>query len=173
MPRIIKKMTNFWKIILGSGQCQKCLDGGSWVSLALLKWHRNYYLFYFGSFTEFDVMSEERPELSTKWWTFGDLAKANMKIFRICVWIWICVSNVCLNNKSWKFSIFEKFFIKNNFVIIKSAVRHIDGFIKMFIRYDDNTVKCTSIILGMVYSRHPSEPDNSRTSSWKLILSFL
>ena len=23
-----------------------------------------------------------------------------MKVFRICVWIWICVSNMCLNNNS-------------------------------------------------------------------------
>ena len=35
--------------------------------LALLTWLRNSNLFYFGSFTEIDVMSEERPELSRKW----------------------------------------------------------------------------------------------------------
>ena len=28
------------------------------------------------------------------------VAKANMRVFRICVWIWICVSNVRLNNNS-------------------------------------------------------------------------
>ena len=28
------------------------------------------------------------------------VAKANMKVFWICVWIWICVWNVCLNNNS-------------------------------------------------------------------------
>ena len=36
MRRNIKKMTDICKIVLGSGQCQKCVDVGSWVSLALL-----------------------------------------------------------------------------------------------------------------------------------------
>ena len=29
------------------------------------------------------------------------VAMDNMKFFRICVWIWIWVSNMCLNNNSW------------------------------------------------------------------------
>ena len=29
-------MTDFWKIVLGSRECQKCVDGAFWVSLALL-----------------------------------------------------------------------------------------------------------------------------------------
>ena len=66
MPQIIKKMTNFWKIVLDSRQCQRCVDGGSWVSLELLRWLRNDNLFYFGRFTEFDVMSEEGRELSKR-----------------------------------------------------------------------------------------------------------
>ena len=65
-PRIIKKMTDMWKTVLGSTQCQKCVDGGSWISLALLTRLRNYKFYYFGSFTEFDVMSEECPQLSRK-----------------------------------------------------------------------------------------------------------
>ena len=65
-PQIIKKMTDFWENVSGSRQCQKCVDGGSWVSLALLTWLRNYKVFYFGSFTEFDVMSEKCPQLSRK-----------------------------------------------------------------------------------------------------------
>ena len=40
---------------------------GSQISLVLVMRLRNYKLLYFGSFTEFDVMSEERPELSRKW----------------------------------------------------------------------------------------------------------
>ena len=73
MPRIMKKMTDFWKIVLGSRQCQECVDGGSWVSLALLTWLRNYKVSYFGNLTEFGVMSEECPELSKKWRIFGEL----------------------------------------------------------------------------------------------------
>ena len=72
-PQIIKKMTNFWKIVLGSRQCWKCVDGGSWVSLALLRWLKNYKSFYFESFTEFDVMSEECPKSSRKWRISGKL----------------------------------------------------------------------------------------------------
>ena len=34
-------------------------------------------------------------------WRKSLVAKANMKIFGICVWIWICVSNMYLNNNSW------------------------------------------------------------------------
>ena len=74
-PRIIKKMMDNWKTVLGSRRCQNCIDGGSWVSLALPTWLRNYKVFYFGSFTEFDVMLEECPELSRKWRTFGKTFK--------------------------------------------------------------------------------------------------
>ena len=35
-------------------------------------------------------------------WRKSLVAKANMKVFRIRVWIWICVSNMCLNNNSSK-----------------------------------------------------------------------
>ena len=66
MSRIIKKMTDIWKTVWGCRQWQKCVDGGSWVSLALLTGRRNYKVFYFRSFTEFDVMSEECPKLSRK-----------------------------------------------------------------------------------------------------------
>ena len=72
-PRIIKKMTDLLKIVLVSRQCWRCVDAGSWVSLALFTWLRNYKTFYFGSFTEFDEMSEERPELSRKWRICGKL----------------------------------------------------------------------------------------------------
>ena len=71
-PRIADKMTDFWKIELEFSHCQKGIDKGSWVSLALVTRLRNYKLLYFGSFTVFDVMSE-RPELSTKWRISGDL----------------------------------------------------------------------------------------------------
>ena len=60
-------MMDFWKTVLDSSQCQKRIDEGSWVSFALVTWLRIYNLFYFGSFTEFDVMSEDRPKLSRKW----------------------------------------------------------------------------------------------------------
>ena len=73
MPQIIKKMTDIWKIVLGSRQCLNCVDGGSWVSLKLLAWLRTYRLWYFRSFTELVAMSEKRPELWAKWGTFGDL----------------------------------------------------------------------------------------------------
>ena len=73
MPRIIKKMMDFWKNVSGCRQCQKFAVGGSWVSLALLTWLRSYRLWYFRSFHKFVVMPENRPELSAKWRTFGDL----------------------------------------------------------------------------------------------------
>ena len=60
----LEKMTDFWKIILDSCKCQKYIEKGSGVSLVLVRRLRNYNPFYFGSFTEFDVMSDERPELS-------------------------------------------------------------------------------------------------------------
>ena len=47
MSQIINKMTDFWNIVLGSPQCQKCVDPGSWVSLALVTWLRNYNFFFF------------------------------------------------------------------------------------------------------------------------------
>ena len=66
MPRIIKKMTDIWKFVLGPRKWQRCVDGGSWVSLKLLRWLRNDNLFYFGRFTECDVMSEVGLELSKR-----------------------------------------------------------------------------------------------------------
>ena len=111
---IIKKMTDFWKIVLDCRKYWKCVDGGSWVSLALLTWLRNYKVFYFGSFIEFDVMSEERPELSRNipsiiwslatlcdtlitfrenhWllrliWRFSESVSEYESVFRIFVWI--------------------------------------------------------------------------------------
>ena len=64
--RIIDKMTEFWKVVLDFSQCQKYIDKGYWLSWTLVTQLRNYNLFYFGSFTEFDMMSEERPGLSRK-----------------------------------------------------------------------------------------------------------
>ena len=32
-PRIIKKVTDFWKIVLDSSECQKYIERGYWVSL--------------------------------------------------------------------------------------------------------------------------------------------
>ena len=64
---------NYWqnngilKVVLDFSQCQKYIDKGSWVSSTLVTQLRNYNLFYFESSTEFDLMSEERPELSGKW----------------------------------------------------------------------------------------------------------
>ena len=66
-PGIIKKIKGFWKILLGFWQCWKWVDRIFWVSLTMLTWLRNYGVFYFGNFTEFDVMSEECPKLSRKW----------------------------------------------------------------------------------------------------------
>ena len=48
-----------------------CVDEFSLVLLALLTWLRNYKRFYFESFTEFDVMPEERHELLRIWRVFG------------------------------------------------------------------------------------------------------
>ena len=36
------------------------------------------------------------------------VAMDNIKFFRICVWIWICVSNTCLNNNSFKICLLKK-----------------------------------------------------------------
>ena len=41
--------------------------------LALVTWLISYNFVYFGSFTEFGVMSEERPELSRKYQISGKL----------------------------------------------------------------------------------------------------
>ena len=37
-PRIIKKMIDFWKIVLDSSQSWNCVDYGFWVYLALVTW---------------------------------------------------------------------------------------------------------------------------------------
>ena len=37
----------------------------------MVTWLRNYQLFYFGIFNQFDVMSDKHPELSTKLCTSG------------------------------------------------------------------------------------------------------
>ena len=139
-PRIIKKMTDFWKTVLDSSQCQKRIDEGSWVSLALATWLRIYNIFYFGSFTEFDVISEDRPKLSRKWRFSGKIVldssqcqkctnKGSWFSLTLVTWLriynlfyfgsftefdaisekrpelsiimWICVSNMCFNNNSW------------------------------------------------------------------------
>ena len=76
MPWIIKKMMDICKIVLGCGQCQKCVDVGSWVSLALLMWPAISEVFYFASFTFLDVISEECPKLSIKW-------KISEKLFQV------------------------------------------------------------------------------------------
>ena len=66
MPKECAELSRKWRNVLGSRKCHRCVDGGSWVSLKLLTWLRNDKLSYFGSFTEFDVMSEERLELSKR-----------------------------------------------------------------------------------------------------------
>ena len=66
-PWVIKKMMDFWKIVLDSSECQKYTQKSFRVSLALVARLRNYNFFYFGSFTEFDVMSKELLQLSRKW----------------------------------------------------------------------------------------------------------
>ena len=134
-PRIIKKMTDFWKTVLDSSQCQKRIDEGSGVSFALVTWLRIYNLFYFGSFTEFDVMSEDRPKLSRKWrfsgkmctnegswfsltlvtWlriynlfyfgSFTEFDAMSEKHPELSIIMWICVSNMCFNNNSWNWLI--------------------------------------------------------------------
>ena len=70
MPQIIDKMADIWKVSLGFSQCQKWIDKGSWISWTLVTRLRHYKLL-FGSFTEFDVISEKRLELSRKWRTPG------------------------------------------------------------------------------------------------------
>ena len=65
--RIINIMADLWEIVLRFIQCLKCIDKISWVFFALVTWFRNYNIIYFWSFTEIDLMSEERPELSRKW----------------------------------------------------------------------------------------------------------
>ena len=72
-PGIIKRMTYFCKNLLNFSQCQKCIDKASRVSWTLVTWLGNYKLFYFESFTQIGVMSDERFELSIKWRTFGKL----------------------------------------------------------------------------------------------------
>ena len=63
----MKKITEFGKNVFDSRQLQKCIDGGSSVSLALLTCLRNNKLFFFFEiFTKLDMMSEEFPELSRK-----------------------------------------------------------------------------------------------------------
>ena len=52
-------------IFLGFSQYKKCRDKGSLVPLILVTWLRNE-LLHFWSFTEFNVMSAERPDLSRK-----------------------------------------------------------------------------------------------------------
>ena len=73
MPRIIKKITGFWKIVLGSRQCQKCVHWAPWVFLALLTLLGNHINCYFRNLTEFDVISEEDPKLSRKSQIYGKL----------------------------------------------------------------------------------------------------
>ena len=89
----------------------------------LAMWLRNYKLWYFGSFTQIVVMLEKRLEFPTDEFLqicflvsqlvvgnslryFNNnkrkslVAEDNMKFFRICFWIWICVSNMFLNKIS-------------------------------------------------------------------------
>ena len=64
--QIIRIMTDIKKICFASSQCQECVDAALWVSLALLKWLRNYKLLYLASFTDIDVISEEYTKLWRK-----------------------------------------------------------------------------------------------------------
>ena len=66
-------LMDFRKILLNSSQCLKRINKGSWVSWTLITWLRHYELFYFESFTQVGVMSDERHELSTEWRTSGKL----------------------------------------------------------------------------------------------------
>ena len=53
---------------------------------------------------------------------------------------------------------------------MKGAPRHTSGLIKVFIRYDYNTVKRNPKIVGMLYSRYPTIVDNFRTTTSKLVV---
>ena len=55
-----------------------------------------------------------------------------MKVFRICVWIWICVSNMCLNNNSCYFHMKMK--ILADFQICISASGNISDYYKRKLR---------------------------------------
>ena len=70
-PKLSRKWWFSGKIVFDSSQCQKCIDKGAWFSLTLATWLRVYNLFYFGSFTEFYMMSEKHRELSRKGWFSG------------------------------------------------------------------------------------------------------
>ena len=106
MPPIIKKMTDFWKIVLDSTQSWECVDGGLWVSLALLTWLRSYRFWYFRSFDDLVVMSEKRPVIwslttlcdtlitfrENHWllrliWRFYESVSEYESVFQIGVWI--------------------------------------------------------------------------------------
>ena len=102
-----KKVRDILDIVFGFRQCTKCLAGRFSVFLALLTWLRNYKNFYFGSFSESDLMSEECSTLSRKWQISWKLFSAlvNAKSVRMkfpeFLWHWLRHSEVR------KFFIFE------------------------------------------------------------------
>lgn len=66
--------------------------------LETVTWRRNYKLLYYGSSTQVGVMSDKRPELSTKWRMSGKFFEtsfnsksAYIKV-REYIWHWLCDS---------------------------------------------------------------------------------
>ena len=76
-------------------------------------WLRNYKLFYLGSFTHVVVMSDERPELSTKWRISRVFLSINLLLATLCdtlIKIW---ENDWFLRLIWSFS---EFVSENKFV---------------------------------------------------------
>ena len=100
MPRIIKKMIDFWKIVLDSSQSWNCVDYGFWVYLVLVTWLMPWII---GKMTDFWrlVFSSIISLLATRcdtlitvrenhWllrviWSFSESMTEYESVFRMCV----------------------------------------------------------------------------------------
>ena len=72
-PRIIKKMMDNWKTVLGSRRCQNCIDGGSWVLWHCPRDSEIIKFFILEVSLSLTWCRTNAPELSRKWWTTGKL----------------------------------------------------------------------------------------------------
>ena len=120
-------MTDFWRIVLDISHCWKSIDKGSWLSWALVtrdseiigsdnlevllrlslcqRNTRNYRQndeFLETCLFVNNLVDGNSLRYFNKNWRKSLVPKANIKFFRIFFWIWIRVSNMCLNNNSCK-----------------------------------------------------------------------
>ena len=109
-PQIIDRMTDFWRFhsIMNTGHViQKLQVHILQVLLRLTKPRRNApeYRQNDGFLETCLYVNNLLVDNSLQYFNnnlrISSVAKDNMKFFRICFWVWICISNMCLNNNSW------------------------------------------------------------------------